>query len=171
MSTKPIGSHPGARLTDPETSHEALDDRDHTRTQSQILQDVKLNGPGTEETILKRMGVEQRSNASSQISSLVQGNHLVNLTDPRTNKKIKLRNTSGSRALVRGLPAHQKDAALIQHLLVQMDTESEGPHPARKKPSQSAHAEMTIGRKTERRRGERRQRNRRKRVAAGRITA
>lgn len=166
MSINPIGFHPGARLTDPETSHEALDDRDHSRTQSQILQDVKTNGPGTEETILTRMGVDQRSNASSQISALVKSRHLVNLIDPRTQNKIKLRNTSGSPALVRGLPTHQNDATLIEALLIRMDRESEEPRAARKKPSLgTAGAGKAIGIGTERRRGERRQRDRRKRVA------
>ena len=159
MSINPIGFHPGARITDPETSHEALDDRDHTDTQSQILQDVKANGPGTEETILNRMGIP-RTNASSQISALVESGHLVNLIDTRMKKVIKLRNTSGFRAQVRGLPAHQNDAALIGRLLVQTDNESEVPS-ARKKPSLStASAE-----KADRRRGERRRADRRKRVA------
>jgi DNA-binding MarR family transcriptional regulator len=160
MSINPIGFHPGARVTDPETSHEALDGRDHSDTQSQILQDVKANGPGTEEMILNRMGVP-RTNASSQISALVESGHLVNLIDLRTQKKIKLRNTSGARALVRGLPAHQNHAALIERLLVQMDNESEA-QTARQKPSLStAGADKAI----ERRRGERRRADRRKRVA------
>ena len=140
MSTNPIGSHPGARLTDPETSHEAFDDKDHSRTQAQILRDVGANGPGTEETILNRMGVEQRSNASSQVSQLVKNGYLVNLTDPRTNKNIKLRNTSGSLALVRGLPAHQNDASVVDALLVRMDTEGEAPRAARRKPPLSTTA-------------------------------
>jgi hypothetical protein len=164
MSINPIGFHPGARFTDPDTSHEALD-RDHSRTQSQILQDVKANGPGTEETILTRMGVEQRSNASSQISALVKNEHLVNLIDPRTQKKIKLRNTSGSPALVRGLPAHQKDAKLVEALLVRMDTEREEPRAARRKPPLStAGAEKANSLGTERRQRERRKGERRKRV-------
>ncbi len=164
MSINPIGFHPGARLTDPETSHEALDDKDHSRTQYQILQDVKANGPGTEETILNRMGVEQRSNASSQISALVQSGHLVNLIDSRTQKKIKLRNTSGARALVRGLPAHQNAVSLIAGLLVQMDNESEL-QTARRKPTLStAGAEKAHSLGTERRQRERRRSERRKRV-------
>lgn len=161
MSINPIGFHPGARLTDPETSHEALDDRDHSRTQSQILHDVKLHGPGTEETILNRMGVP-RTNASSQISALVDGGNLVNLIDPQTKKFIVLRNTSGKRARVRGLPAHQQDATLIQRLLVQMDTESEVVYARRKPPLSTAAAEKAAGRTPERRRAERRRVNRRK---------
>lgn len=159
---KPIGSHPGARLTDPETSHEASDAKDHAHSQSRIVDDVWVNGPGTEETILNRMGVE-RSSASSEISSLVRNGYLVELTDPRTNDVITLRNTSGCRARVRGLPAHQRDTALIQRLLVQMDTESQLPRPARKKPTlNTAGAEKASSPSTERRLRERRQRDRRK---------
>jgi hypothetical protein len=165
MSINPIGFHRGARLTDPETSHEALDDRDHSHTQSQILQDVKVNGPGTEETILNRIGVEQRSNASSQISALVEGGHLANLIDPRTQKKIKLRNTSGFKALVRGLPAHQNDVTLIQRLLVQMDNESEMPTARRKPTLSTAAAAKAHMPGAERRQRERRKGDRRKRVA------
>ncbi len=137
MSVTPIGFHPGARLTDPETSHEASDSKDHGHSQAAILQDVSANGPGTEETILTRIGVRQRSDASSEISALVKGGHLVNLIDPRTQKSIKLRNTSSKRALVRGLPAHQHDKALIDGLLVQMDTEDEGRSSVRKRPRSS----------------------------------
>ncbi|MGB6774898.1 MAG: hypothetical protein WBE45_11005 [Terriglobales bacterium] len=161
MSTKPIGFHPGARLTDPETSHEAIDDRDHTRTQSQILQDVKVNGPGSEETILNRMGVDQRSNASSQISALVRGGHLVDLIDPRTKEVIKLRNTSGFRARVCGLPAHQHNVTLIDGLLVQMDNESEMPSTSRRKPTLST-AGAARANSGEKRKGERRHSDRRK---------
>jgi len=131
---KPIGFHPGARLTDPETSHEASDSKDHGRSQESILADVKENGPGTEEKILTRIGVRQRSDASSEISALVGGGHLVNLIDPRTGKNIKLRNTSGKPAMVRGLPAHQHDKVIIDTLLVQMDTENEGRSSTRKRP-------------------------------------
>jgi DNA-binding MarR family transcriptional regulator len=120
---QPIGFHPGARFTDPITSHEASDSKDHGHSQAEILANVKHKGPGTEEMILTRMGVRQRSDASSEISALVKGGHLVNLIDPRTNKTIKLRNTSNKRALVRGLPAHQNDRALIEQLLVRMDSE------------------------------------------------
>jgi|SRR5579862_8889198 len=134
MSVNPIGFHPGARLTDPETSHEASDSKDHGHSQAQILSDVKLNGPGTEEAILTRMGVRQRSDASSEISALVKGGHLVNLIDPRTNKKIKLRNTSTKRALVRGLPTHQNDKTIIDALLVRMDSQSEGTSSVKKRP-------------------------------------
>lgn len=164
MSINPIGFHPGARLTDPETSHEALDDKDHSRTQYQILQDVKVNGPGTEETILTRMGVEQRSNASSQISALVRSGHLVDLIDPRTRKNIKLRNTSGFKALVRGLPAHQNDVTLIQSLLVQMDNESEMGTAIRKPTLHVAAAARAHVPGTERRQRERRKGDRRKRM-------
>ena len=161
MSINPISFHPGARLTDPETSHEALDERDHSRTQSEILQSMKIHGPGTEETILHRMGIYQRSNASSQISALVDAGYLVNLIDPRTRKKIKLRNTSGCRAMVRGLPVHQQDATLIEGFLVRMDTEGEE-KTARRKPPISVKVGTSS---TERRQRERRQRDRRKRVA------
>lgn len=116
MSVNQIGFHPGARLTDPETSHEASESKDHGRSQGQILQDVSAKGPGTEEAILTRIGVQQRSDASSEISALVKGGHLVNLIDSRTKNEIKLRNTSGKRALVRGLPAHQQNTTLIQSL-------------------------------------------------------
>ena len=87
MSINQIGFHPGARLTDPETSHEASDAKDHAQSQLQILQDVKVNGPGTEETILNRMGVP-RTSASSEISRLVTDGHLVNLIDPRPRRKL-----------------------------------------------------------------------------------
>jgi hypothetical protein len=160
MSINQVGFHPGARLTDPETSHEANDAKDHRRSQAQILQDVKVNGPGSEETILNRMGVPQRSSASSEISSLVRNGHLVELIDPRDKKVIKLRNTSGCRARVRGLPAHQKDGTLIQKLVVQMDTELDEQRAARKKPPMST---VDVGKASaERRKRERRQRNRRK---------
>lgn len=162
MSINQIGFHPGARLTDPETSHEASDAKDHAQSQLQILQDVKVNGPGTEETILNRMGVP-RTSASSEISRLVTDGHLVNLIDPRTQKKIKLRNSSGSPAMVRGLPAHQQDASLIQSLLVQSDNELEEQRAARRKPPMStASAEKASLPSAERRRGERRRRERRR---------
>jgi len=161
MSTNEIGFHPGARLTDPETSHEASEAKDHRRAQSQILQDVKVNGPGTEETILNRMGVP-RTSASSEISRLVADEHLVSLIDPQTRKKIKLRNRSGSPAMVRGLPAHQQDASLIQSLLVQMDTESEEKAARRKPPVNAAGVGRATSLSTERRLRERRQRDRRK---------
>lgn len=138
MSITPIGFHPGARLTDPETSHEASDAKDHGHSQAAILQDVSANGPGTEETILNRMGVRQRSDASSEISALVKSERLVNLIDPRTQKPLKLRNTSTKRALVRGLPAHQNDTALIDSLLVRMDMENEGQSSVRKRPSSAS---------------------------------
>jgi len=162
MSINQVGFHPGARLTDPETSHEASDAKDHAQSQLQILQDVKVNGPGTEETILNRLGVP-RTSASSEISRLVDDGHLVNLIDPQTKKKIRLRNRSGSPAMVRGLPAHQHDAALIQRLLVQADNELEEQRAARKKPPMST---VDVGKASspsaERRSRERRQRNRRK---------
>jgi DNA-binding MarR family transcriptional regulator len=162
MSSNEIGFHPGARVTDPETSHEAIDDRDHTLTQSQILHDVRVNGPGTEETILNRMGIE-RSSASSQISALVDGGHLKELIDPQTNEVIKLRNTSGFRARVRGLPEHQHNTALIQRLLIKRDQESELPRIERKKPSLStAGVAKASTHGDERRHRERRQRDRRK---------
>jgi hypothetical protein len=123
-SALPVGFHPGARDTDPITSHLASDAKDHHHSQEDILANVRAEGPGTEEMILTRMGVAQRSSASSEISALVnKSEHLVNLIDPRNQKTIKLRNTSGCKALVRGLPEHQKDFALIQRLLVQMDSE------------------------------------------------
>ena len=102
-----------ARRSDPETSHEAADLKDHGKHQAAITDDVRNNGPATEETILTRIGVRQRSDASSEISALVKSGRLVNLYDPRTGRPIKLRNTSTRRALVRGLPSHQKDTALI----------------------------------------------------------
>src|SRR5260370_27259431 len=123
MSVTPIGFHPGARLTDPETSHEASDTKDHGRSQAAILQDVSVNGPGTEEAILTRIGVRQRSDASSEISSLVKSGRLVNLIDPRTQKSVTLRNTSTKRALVRGLPAHQNDNAHIDAVLRHLETQ------------------------------------------------
>jgi hypothetical protein len=124
MST--VVFHPGARLTDPDTSHEASETKDHGRQQTAIRRDVENNGPGTEETILNRIGVRQRSDASSEISALVKSGKLVNLYDPRTGKNIKLRNTSGKRALVRGLPEHQDDKALIERLLIEMDKQDAG---------------------------------------------
>lgn len=114
--------HPGARTTDPSTSHEADATVDHSARQAAILADVFQNGPGTEETILTRMGFRQRSDASSEISALVEDGHLVNLIDPRTRKPLKIRNTSGKRALVRGLPAHQNNHAIMDALLVQADS-------------------------------------------------
>jgi hypothetical protein len=108
------------------------------------------------------MGVPQRSNASSQVSALVKSGHLVNLIDPRTQKVIKLRNTSGFPAQVRGLPAHQQDASLIQRLSIQMDTESEEKAARRKPPLSTAGVERAISLSKERRRSQRRQRDRRK---------
>ncbi len=118
--------HPGARNTDPETSHEADAAVNHGARQAAIFADVFLRGPGTEETILTRMQFRQRSDASSEISTLVKSGHLINLVDPRTGKELKLRNTSGKRALVRGLPAHQKDRAIMDALLIQSDREPGG---------------------------------------------
>jgi len=161
MSVLPIGYHPGARLTDPETSHEASDAKDHGHSQAEILQDVKANGPGTEETILTRMGVRQRSDASSEISALVKSEHLVNLIDPRTAKKIKLRNTSSRPALVRGLPAHQRDATLIRSLLVQMDNDGERQAAIPKPTLSTVGASKASSPGAERRQGERRQGERR----------
>jgi DNA-binding MarR family transcriptional regulator len=161
MSTNEIGFHPGARLTDHETSHEAFD-RDHRRTQYQILHDVKANGPATEETILNRLGIE-RSSASSQISALVKSGHLVDLIDTRTTKVITLRNTSGCRARVRGLPKHQHDRTIIETLLIQMDNEKDGNSKARKPALSSAGAEKAASYPSgERRHGERRKADRRK---------
>lgn len=159
MSTKEIGFHPGARLTDPDTSHEALDDRDHSETQLRIMQDVEDNGPGTEAMILNRMGIE-RTSASSQISALVDGGYLENLIDPRTKKVIRLRNPGGSWAQVRGLPKHQRDTKLIGELLVRMDKERE--RGSRKPPLSTLGAEKSNTSGVERRRGERRKGDRRK---------
>jgi hypothetical protein len=154
MSTNEIGFHPGARLTDPETSHEASDAKNHGRSQGEIVQNVAAYGPGTEETILNRMCVP-RTSASSEISALVKGGNLVDLIDPRTQKVITLRNISGCRARVRGLPAHQQDTTLIQRLLVQMDTEGEVKAPRRKPPLSTAGAEKarTLSTGIERRSG------------------
>lgn len=116
-------SHPGARTGGSITSHEADASVNHGARQAAIFADVFLRGPGTEETILTRMEFRQRSDASSEISALVRGGHFVNLQDPRTGKDLKLRNTSGKRALVRGLPAHQKDRAIMDALLIQADRE------------------------------------------------
>jgi hypothetical protein len=159
MSLKPIGFHPGARSTDPDTSHEASDAKDHGRAQADIIQDVDANGPGTEETILNRMGVP-RTSASSQISTLVRNGYLVDIVDPRTQKKITLRNISGCRARVRGLPKHQRDTALITALQIRMDNESDGNLTVPPKPVLGT--ARVSGPSTERRQRERRQRERRK---------
>lgn len=162
MSTNPVGFHPGARLTDPETSHEASAAKDHGHSQGDILQDVAGNGPGTEETILNRMGVP-RTSGSSEISALVKNGHLVDLIDPRTGQVIKLRNISGYRARVRGLPTHQKDATVIKGLLVQSDNALAEQRAARRKPPMSTvDAEKVIRPGAERRLRERRKGDRRK---------
>jgi hypothetical protein len=116
---------PSARAHDPETSHDAAATKDETSMWYAITEDVRANGPGTEETILERIGVEQRTNASSCFARLVQAGWIANLIDPRTRKTLKLRNKSTKFAMVRGLPEHQKDRSLIDSLCAQMDRERE----------------------------------------------
>jgi hypothetical protein len=96
-----------ARVTDPETSHDAAAVKDDRWLWAAALRYVAEHGPSTEETILLGIGLEQRSSGSSTISQMVKQGALVNIIDPATGKPMRGMNTSGHTARLRGLPSQQ----------------------------------------------------------------
>jgi hypothetical protein len=116
-----------ARHSDPDTSHMAAAHKSENSLWIAIRDDLRVNGPGTEETILNRLGLEQRSSGSSCFARMVRAGWVANLIDPVTKKHIKLRNKSGELAMVRGLPSHQAEHLLIHRLCTQMDEERSQP--------------------------------------------
>lgn len=107
---------PMARKADPDTSHEAAALKDEAGLWNDIVTCLKAEGPATEEMVLNRIGLAQRSSGSSAFARMERAGWIVNLTAPG-GAKLKMRNKSGRMAMVRGLPEHQDDPVLIGSIL------------------------------------------------------
>jgi hypothetical protein len=107
---------PVARKADPDTSHEAAALKDEAGLWNEIVDDLRKNGPATEEMVLNRIGLAQRSSGSSAFARMERAGWIVNLADP-LGGKLKMRNSSGRLAMVRGLPEHQGDPALVAGIM------------------------------------------------------
>jgi hypothetical protein len=108
-----------ARHTDPETSHESAALKDQSKLWQQIHEYLQHNGPATEERVLTGIGLEQRSSGSSAFAQMERAKLVVNMADA-LGSKLKLKNTSGRWAMVRGLPEHQADPAVVASIASQM---------------------------------------------------
>ena len=93
----------GARVTDPSTSHDAkLSEERFKQIQEAILQAALDHGAGTEEEFSDWTGVP-RPTISPCFRPMIRLGLLVDVIDPATGKRLKRKNRSGKKALVRGL--------------------------------------------------------------------